>query len=99
MLPALAAATVGVSKFLTAFQEAPTAAAKFHVVIDAAKNIGIQLFNAVKNAVAGIDWGGIWAQAKGLAEGLERALAAVNWAHVGDTIGSSIARAVEGVEQ
>jgi len=51
--------------------------------------------DALGQAVASVDWNRVWAQARGIADGLQKRLEEINFGKIGGAIGTGIAAAVK----
>ena len=98
-LPYIARGAAAVAGFLGEFDKAKGASAKFRVVVDSIKTAAGELFDAVRGAIAKVDWAAAWGDAKGFASGfgdaITDALGEVDWAGVGSAIGDGIRTAID----
>jgi hypothetical protein len=74
LLPVIAKGTTAFASFLTKFDEAKGAEAKFKVVVDAVKNLAGEIAAALGNLARNIDWGKVWSNISGMTAGLVKAL-------------------------
>lgn len=84
-----------VSSFLHEFEGARTLRAKLKVVWSGAEGIATAAERTLKRAMGAIDWGEVFASARGMADALQARLEDVDWSFVGKRIGDSIAAATK----
>jgi hypothetical protein len=98
-LPIVARAASGFAGFLGEFDKAQGAKAKLDVIWDTLSAAGQKAVDALRKAVAGIDWVAVWAGATGIAAGFatqfQTQLEGVDWAAVGDRIITGLVAAME----
>jgi hypothetical protein len=70
--------------------------AKLTVIWEGIAGATTDLTNALKQAIAGVDWNAVWAEAGGIGDALQARLEQTDWGAVGDTIGKGIAAGVAG---
>jgi hypothetical protein len=102
-LPVVARAASGVATFLGEFDKAQGASAKLDVIWQTVQGTGQKLIEALRKAVAGIDWVAVWAAATGMAAGfgaqLQTQLGDVDWTAVGDRIINGLVAAMQGTAE
>ncbi len=98
-LPIVARAATGFAGFLAEFDKAQGAKAKLDVIWDTLSATGQKVVDALRKAVAGIDWVAVWAGATGIAAGFavqfQTQLEGVDWTAVGDRIITGLVAAME----
>lgn len=93
-LPAVAKAASGVADFLSKFQEAEGAGAKFRVVIDSIKEVASQAWDALRNAFNAIDWGAVMdSVAAAIKAGVSK-VTSIDWASLFASAKAGISAAV-----
>lgn len=94
-LPGLQRALSGLTDFLQRVGEAKTVRARLNVIWEGVRDAAEGATNALGRAVAAIDFDAVWAEARGVADGLQRQLEEVDFGFIGKKIGDGIADAVK----
>lgn len=80
--------------FIADFSKARTLHAKLAVVWDGVQDATKSAEDALKKAADAVDWKKVWADASGIADGLQAQLESIDWSGVGKSIGDGIAKGV-----
>lgn len=87
LLPTLGRVAGGVADFLTKFNQAEGASAKFKVVLDTVKKLATDAWAALKAGVAAIQWGQIW-------DTVKTKIASVDWNATAKAVGDKLVQAL-----
>jgi hypothetical protein len=69
--------------------------AKLSVAWTGITEAGTKAEAALRKAIAKVDWKRVWANAKGISEGLQKRLRTINWQGIGKSIGVGLVKAVK----
>jgi len=83
-----------VSDFVSRLKTAGSFSAKIDVVIETVGDLAAQLTKTVGNAVRSVDWDAVWAEARGIGDGLQARLEQVDFGFIGKEIGDALTQAV-----
>lgn len=72
--------------FLGSVLEADSAGEALSRFFGGLKSIGTDIFNAIKDAVSQIDWGGVWSTIVGFVSSLASKIAGLDWSAIGATV-------------
>ena len=93
--PAVAKAVAGLTDFVRTLSEVHGFRAKVEFAVDAGRGLVSRIERAVGDAVSGVDWDKVWANARGIADGLQKRLDAIDFGKIGERIGDGISAAVK----
>lgn len=91
---ALGKASEKLTAFVSKFSSETTIHGKLNVIWGGVEQAGKSAESQLRKAVASVDWEKVWADARGIADGLQKRLDAVDWSSVGKAIGDGIAQGV-----
>lgn len=89
------AALGAVNSFLERLGEARTIRAKLAVVWTGVRDAALGATDALREAVARIDFDAVWEEARGVADGLQQRIEEIDWSFVGEEIGDAIVASVD----
>ena len=90
LLPTLGKVAGGLATFINKFNEAQGASEKFKIVLDSAKKLGTDTWNALKAGFAAIQWGQIW-------DTVKTKIANVDWHGAAREVGDRLIKALNGL--
>lgn len=98
LVPGFTKGLTAVAGFVDRLSAAEGWRARLNIVWEGAQEAGATLAGKIKEVVAGIDWGGVWGDAKGIGEGLAKTvkeqLGKVKWDAVGKRVADGVAAGI-----